>query len=487
MKPKMRIGIIGGGVAGSTAALRLSGLGAEITLFEKAADISSGPPYCHLHAGGNLYREISDEQCLTLLRQSIDFARAYPYTIDRRPTVIALPVDDPGTPEALLPRLKKLQNAYAELIEHDFANAVLGESEAYYTLYDKQSAQTLSRRMPVASPRAPDEWMIPALQELDLEALQYPLVLVQEYGINLFRYAAGVTLDLQAREDVTLRLGTSVQSVEACGDQWYVAYGNSEGAHSDAFDYIINASGFRTGSVDDMVGVRAERMVEFKASYIAKYDAFSGALFPEIIIHGQRGTPKGMAQFTPYPGGYFQLHGMSSSITLYDDGLVKSTEHSAQPQLEAHFIEKLDHAWQLSEIETRTHRAIAHVAQFIPTFCSARIGSKPLFGAQQITGDDPTLRVAEVAFPLPRYARCEIVKVSSALDMADAILKQMVSEGVVEGPDKKQFVVGHGRNEKRLAEAARSIAQSRGYPDSMADLTVMRRSQSESHVTKIAV
>jgi flavin-dependent dehydrogenase len=56
MKPK--IGIIGGGVAGSTAALRLSGLGAEITLFEKATDISRGPPYCHLHAGGNLYREI---------------------------------------------------------------------------------------------------------------------------------------------------------------------------------------------------------------------------------------------------------------------------------------------------------------------------------------------------------------------------------------------------------------------------------------------
>jgi glycine/D-amino acid oxidase-like deaminating enzyme len=485
MKPK--IGIIGGGVAGSTAALRLSGLGAEITLFEKAADISSGPPYCHLHAGGNLYREISDEQCLTLLRQSIDFVRAYPYTIDRRPTVIALPVDDPGTPEALLPRLKKLQKAYAELIESDFANAVLGEPEAHYRLYDRQTARALGRRKPVASPRTPDEWMIPALRELDLDALQYPLVLVQEYGINLFRYAAGVTLDLQAGEDVTLRLGTLVQSVEACGDQWHVAFSDSEGAHSDAFDYLINASGFRTGSVDDMVGVKAERMVEFKASYIAKHDTYRGTLFPEIIIHGQRGTPKGMAQFTPYPGGYYQLHGMSRSITLYDGGLVKSTDQSAQPQLEAHFIEKLDHAWKLSEIETRTKSAIAHVAQFIPAFCCAHTGSKPLFGAQQIPGDDPTLRVAEVAFPLPRYARCEIVKVSSALDMADAVLKQMVSEGVVENPDKKQFVPGHSRDEQRLAEAARSVAHARGYPVSMADLTVMGRNESDSHVTKLAV
>ncbi|HHD80114.1 MAG TPA: FAD-dependent oxidoreductase, partial [Campylobacterales bacterium] len=86
---KPKIAIVGGGVAGSTAGLYLSQLGLDITLFEQGESLVSGPPFCHLHAGGNLYREISDEQCITLLQQSIDLLRYYPYAIDYRPTVIA--------------------------------------------------------------------------------------------------------------------------------------------------------------------------------------------------------------------------------------------------------------------------------------------------------------------------------------------------------------------------------------------------------------
>lgn len=67
------IAIIGGGVAGSSCALYFGKIGLDVTLFEKNSTLISGPPWCHLHAGGNLYREISDEQCIALLRQSIDF------------------------------------------------------------------------------------------------------------------------------------------------------------------------------------------------------------------------------------------------------------------------------------------------------------------------------------------------------------------------------------------------------------------------------
>ncbi len=31
------------------------------------------------------------------------------------------------------------------------------------------------------------------------------------------------------------------------------------------------------------------------------------AQWPEVIFHGERGTPNGMAQLTPYPDGFFQL------------------------------------------------------------------------------------------------------------------------------------------------------------------------------------
>lgn len=49
-----RVAIIGGGIAGATAAVHLAELGIDVTLIEKGASLVSGPPICHLHAGGNL-------------------------------------------------------------------------------------------------------------------------------------------------------------------------------------------------------------------------------------------------------------------------------------------------------------------------------------------------------------------------------------------------------------------------------------------------
>ncbi|QSA20474.1 FAD-dependent oxidoreductase, partial [Vibrio furnissii] len=65
------VAIIGGGVAGATAAVHMSELGLNVLLLEKGPGLVNGPPICHLHAGGNLYREISQQQCIELLRQSI--------------------------------------------------------------------------------------------------------------------------------------------------------------------------------------------------------------------------------------------------------------------------------------------------------------------------------------------------------------------------------------------------------------------------------
>jgi len=274
---------------------------------------------------------------------------------------------------------------------------------------------------------------------------------------------------------VTLRLQTEVQRVEAIGAQWHVSYSDGTGIRSERFDYLINASGFRTGSIDDMVGVNVERMVEFKASYVSRHAAFAQNRFPEIIIHGRRGTPQGMAQFTPYAGGYFQLHGMSEEITLYSDGLAASTKESAQPRLEAHFIDKLDRRWEDTEIESRTRKAIEHVSRFIPDFAKAVVGAKPLFGAQQIPGIDPTLRVAEVSFPKPHYARCEIVKVSSALDMADAIVRQLVAEQIISSGSPGGSQVRHSVSEGQINILAGSVAQGRDYPQCMANLTVAVR------------
>jgi hypothetical protein len=245
-------------------------------------------------------------------------------------------------------------------------------------------------------------------------------------------------------------------------------------SHEESFDYLINAAGFRTGKIDDMLGAPCKAMVEFKAAYVSRWDESNDIRFPEIIFHGERGTPRGMGQFTPYPNGYFQLHGMTKEITLYEDGLVANTAVSCQPKLGQNFIEKIEKSWTKEETKERTDSAIRHLSQFIPAFKTSHVGSKPLFGAQQIPGDDPTLRVAEVSFPRERYARCEIVKVSSVLEMIDAITKQLIDLGYVDATmfGKRDFTGITNLNENAIKKRAESIAKEREYPASLANRTV---------------
>ena len=463
MLKRKKIAIVGGGVAGSTAAFHLGQLGLDITLFEKEASISSGPPYCHLHAGGNLYREISDEQCVTLLKQSIEFVRSYPFSIDYRPTVIALPKTDKSTPEALLPRLKLLTKEYTQLIENDPKNQVLGESQNYYRVYDKEEIEELRTRPVKQKPNSPDEWMVPALQQLDLDKLQFPLILVQEYGINLFRFASGLELALEKMNNVTFHPNTRVEKIDKKDKAWSITYSKNNQQYEKEFDYLINATGYKTGSIDDMLGIKSQKMVEFKASYVSHWKAKEQTLFPEVIIHGERGTPRGMGQLTPYPSGYFQLHGMTEEITLYKDGLVATTEDSAQAKLNTHFITKLEQNWDEQELIERTTKAIHHLADYVPNFKEATVGSKPLFGAQQIPGSDPTLRVAEVSFPIKNYARCEIVKVSSSLEMINAIINNLLELQQIEVALPKRVNLNY-LNEKNIAQHAQALATLRSYP-----------------------
>ena len=463
-----RVAIVGGGVAGVTAARILAEAGICVTLFEGQGDLVSGPPFCHLHAGGNLYREISDAQCLSLLRQSIDFARLYPCSVDYRPTVIAVPVEDAGEPSDLLPRLEMLRRAYAEMIAEDSEVALLGPPEEYFRLYDRRDLERLAEREPAAQPRNADEWMIPVARGVAKERLKFPLILVQEYGLNLFRLAAGARAMLTDASGVVLRLQTRVTGLRREDSGWRILFEGPEGEAEERFDYLINAAGFRTGTIDEMLGLEERRMVEFKAAYIAAWPE-NRMKWPEIIIHGERGTPRGMGQFTPYPGNYFQLHGMTREITLYDDGLVASPPRYAQPRLDSAFLEKIERGWRPEEVHRRTRAAIAHLARYLPDFDSAEVGSIPLFGAQQIPGEDPSLRVAEVSFPLPGYARCEIVKVSSAPDMARRILRDLRERGVVGVEEAAPL---SPPDEKRLDTEARRIASERGYPSIMATRNV---------------
>jgi len=473
---KAKIAIIGGGVAGSSAALYFGQLGLNVALFEKDESLVSGPPWCHLHAGGNLYREISDDQCITLLKQSIDFLRFYPFVVDYRPTVIVLPTTDSSTPKALLPRLELLRNEYKAHIAKDQANEVLGDPENYYQIYSKEKIESLRKEEIVPNPRTSDEWMIPVSKNIDMDKVQFPLIMVQEYGLNLFRLAAGAQISLEGLSSVTLHTNTIVYNVQQniAIEGWDISYIKDDIGQTESFDYLINAAGFRTGKIDDLLGAPCKSMVEFKAAYVTQWEGSEEIQFPEVVFHGERGTPQGMGQFTPYPGGYFQLHGMTKEITLYEDGLAANSLVSCQPHLGQNFIDKIEKSWSPDETNERTMAAIKHLSQYMPSFSTAKVGSKPLFGAQQIPGDDPTLRVAEVSFPREHYARCEIVKVSSVLDMIDAIAKQFVKLGYLNEKFIGMRDLPHVKalDDAILSKRAESVALEREYPNELANRNV---------------
>lgn len=478
---KAKIAIVGGGIAGSTIALYLSEIGLDVTLFEKGPSLVNGPPVCHLHAGGNLYREISDQQCVTLLKESIDLMRFYPDAIDHRPTVIAVPTDDSGSPEELYSRLNMLQSEYAALIKLDPKNRVLGESSDYFRLYEREDIEALKRVEVVVKPIQMDHWMIPVAKNIDLEKVQFPLIMVQEYGLNLFRLASSVTLTLNEKENCQVLLEHKVTDLTKSeeDENWLVKYRDNGALQQDSFDFLINAAGFRTGDLDNMLGFERERFVEFKAAYVSQWEGCDST-WPEVIFYGERGTPKGMAQFTPYPGGYFQLHGMTKEITLFEDGLVKSSQQDAQPQLKTKFIKKLEKEWDPGDVKKRSESAIDHLAQYIPTFDSAKVVSKPLYGAQQIPGLDAGLRAADVSFVDEHYARCEIVKASSVLSMADTITRQLIALGHVDESmhRRRGFSTMEELDTGMISKQAESLCRARDYP-----VALTHRSMVYPHMT----
>jgi len=470
---KAKIAVIGGGIAGSTIALYLSELGLDIKLFEKGKSLVNGPPICHLHAGGNLYREISDEQCITLLKESIDLVRFYPDAVDYRPTVITVPKDDSGTPAELYKRLKLLQNEYQNLIEIDANNKVLGESAEYYKLYNRDEIESLKEKTAPAIPENLDEWMIPVAKNLDLNKIQFPLVMVQEYGLNLFSLSASVSLALKNKKNCEVLVNHKIFDISKQKDStWKVSYTFKNEKNSEKFDFLINAAGFRTGKIDDMLDFKRERLVEFKAAYVSHWEK-DDSLWPEVIFYGERGTPKGMAQLTPYPDGYFQLHGMTKDITLFKDGLVKSSNVSAYPKLQTKLLDKIEKNWSIDDSRSRAQLAIGHLAQFIPDFNTAKVASKPLYGAQQIPGDDATLRAANVSFENANYVRCEIVKASSVLTMADAITSRLIDLNYVDKSmyKKRDFDTLKNLTKQEISAYAKNLCKERDYPLSLSKRT----------------
>ena len=414
---------------------------------------------------GNLYREISDDACVRLLKESIDVLKLYPNSIDYRPTILATPKSDDIEPSSLLPRLKLLQKEYQKLIDIDSSNSVLCEPSNYYKTYTKDEILQLQSKDIKKLPNSFDDWVIPFAKNVDLNKFKFPIIIVQEYGLNIFRLGATLQILLDNIENTQIKIDTKVDNIICLGDKYIIEYMGEK----EEFDYIINSAGFRTGSVDDMLNIQRDSLVEFKSAYVTKWNECND-IWPEVIFFGKRGTPDGMGQFTPYPNGHFQIHAMSEDVTLFKNGLVKNSINSSQPKLDKKFITKIEENWQKEDIDKRTQKAIEHINQYIPSFQNIEVASKPLYGAQQIPGNDANLRTADVTFDSYNYARCEIVKASSVLSMSDLIVKNLIELGFVDKKHykKREFLYNIEILDKDITILAKELAKKRDYPQSLA-------------------
>ncbi|CDF79052.1 FAD-dependent oxireductase [Formosa agariphila KMM 3901] len=468
------VGIIGGGVSGVVSALQLAEHNIDSILFEQENSVVNGPPFCHLHAGGNLYPDISYEQCKLLMKQSIEMARLFPQSIDERPTFISIPKTEKYEVDKIEQRLNLLVDYYQTLIDEDPENAILGDPKDYYKTYNNDDLQFLATQPTVKHPKTADEWMTNAIKLIDYTKLKTPIILVQEYGWNLFRLGAQAQLALNKTEYCNLKTNTDVLSITDVRDQ-NLGYNWKIQTKDNTYkvNYLVNSCGFKTGKFDESLHLTTERLIEFKAAYVSKWQPIPG-LIPELIFHGERGTPHGMVQLTPYCDDYYQIHGMTNDITLFENGLVQSKDNKSQPEFNEGITKKLNHGWDNDDIKTRTENAIDSVVKFVPSFESASVGGPPLFGAQQIPGDDPNLRVGEVSFPCKSYARSEIVKASSALTVANQIINRMLEESVVSKIDtslqQKTLLDAVSKND--IDELARELAVQRGYPEALSRLVI---------------
>jgi glycine/D-amino acid oxidase-like deaminating enzyme len=471
MKTPYKVGIIGGGISGSVIALQLAQHGIQTILFEQGESLVNGPPFCHLHAGGNLYPDISLDQCEQLMRQSIDMARLFPQSIDERPTFISVPKSEHLEVAQMEAKLKHLANYYQQLVDEDASAKLLGPPSNYYTAYSHDELVALSMRAPVSRPQSHDEWTTNATHYINIESLKMPVFMVSEWGWNLFRLAAQVNLALKDVPACTVKTNTKVTDVrrQKLDNYWEII--TQDATYN--VQYLVNATGHETARIDSRIQQHSSRLIEYKAAYISKWQPIPG-LLPELIFHGERGSTHGMAQLTPYSDDFYQIHGMTPDITLFDNGLIQSTEGQSTAEFDADIQQKIARAWDPAEINERTQAAIRYTAQYVPSFDSATVGGPPLHGAQQIPGEDPSLRVGEVCFPCTSYARSEIVKASSALTVAMQIIRKMQEEGVV-----PNFEVNGKENELldrvskvEINELASALASQRGYPSTLSKLLI---------------
>lgn len=357
--------IIGGGISGCLTAIELSKYKhLNIHLFEKENDLLTGSPFCHLHAGGMLYPMISIEESKQLLYDSLEFAQMFNDCLERRPTIIAYNKNTKYDIRKLILKCKTMKYYYSVWSNNNNNLLPLGSIDNYFETYTKEDILNFKHGN-LHKNNFHDPY-IKTFSKLikNIDDIQYPIVSVKEYGINLDLIKTKIKLLIKNNKQISL-------------------YTNTQITNLNNFDnnIIINATGYNINSIYNSFENK-DYFLEIKSSWIIKNKTIHN--FPEIAIIGERNTPNGMLQITPQNDNCYQIHSMKNDITLFQNGCIFSDNINE-------FYKEFKDVCETKKfndeiIISRTSKAIKEVQKLLYDFENSEIVMNPLWGIQRIPG-----------------------------------------------------------------------------------------------------
>ncbi len=366
-----KVVIIGGGISGCISGIKLAQDKTNtVHIIESKPHLLGGSPYCHLHAGGILYPEISQEDAYILLDESILFAKRFKNCLNHRPIIVAYKSISNYCPNSLLSKCQLNKLRYESYSVHPYCRA-----EDYYASYTREDLLYYKKNkrlpeIPESSPKAigrkyHDEYMLSFCEYLkDIDSIKYPLISVCEPGIDKDKVEQQISTEIQSLDNITISLNT------VCDIN-----------NLNEYNVIVNASGrallnnFENDKNDE------KPVYEYKSSFVIKNE-FVTMKMAEIAIIGERDTESGMVQITPMSDSEFQIHSMRKESTIIE------TFVGGFPSPSSYGLTKCD-------INERTQVAINEIGKYLYGFERSEVsGACP--GVQRINGGDKLKRTSAI-------------------------------------------------------------------------------------------
>lgn len=379
----MKIAVVGGGISGVVTSIELAKLpNISVHLFEKRNTLLKGPPYCHLHAGGFLYPDISLQDCETLLRHSIDFALTFQKSLHLRPTIIAYNSLSRFNPQQLIFRCNAIKYIYSTLPTHPF-----GPPSQFFAIYSYENAIHFKQYGVFLHPNEfHDPHAAKFLNALhDLDSIKFPFASVNEPGINQQSVESQCIEYLLRKPNITVFLNSHF---------------NLRGQHN--YDFVINASAqsFSNSNSDEFFELKSSWLIQSQSQFIDS----------EIAIIGERNTDHGLLQITPVGDSTYQIHLMTPRCSIIQTNTQPITNHIPQ-----------DIVFQ------RTLEAINKMSQVFPcmqTFIPLNVA---LHGVQRIPSGYPSNRISRFIREYEsNVIDIQLLKATSVVTIAKQISKLFI-------------------------------------------------------------